>query len=54
MILVLVKKFEKLLKYRILIQIDGKNVQEEYTSLLIGRKQLITDEGELLYNVEDY
>ena len=54
MILVLLTKLEKLLKYKILIPIDGKNVQEEYTSSLIGRKQLITDEGELLYNVEDY
>ena len=27
--------------------IDGKNVQEEYTSLLIGRKQLTTKDSEV-------
>ena len=43
MILVLLTKLEKLLKYKILIPIDGKNVQEEYTSSLIDRKQLIID-----------
>ena len=31
---------------KILILIDGKNVQEEYTSSLIVRKQLITDVDE--------
>lgn len=42
MILVLLTKLEKLLKYKILMLIDGKNVQEEYISSLIDRKQLIT------------
>ena len=43
MFLVLLTKLGKLLKYKILIPIDGTNVQEEYISLLIDRKQLIID-----------
>ena len=44
-ILVLLMKLEKLLKYKILILIGGKNVQEEYISSLIDRKQSIIDVG---------